>query len=91
MKEYDEVLQTLNINKQDGNDKLSTIDETSSLEYQVHWSFLLKYSILFISGSGMGRRNSSTENNTGQEKSRTKKLNHEFRTNMEPKSEHSGK
>jgi hypothetical protein len=60
MKEYDEVLNTLNINKQDENDKLSTIDETRSLEYQVWWSFLLKYSKLFVSGGGMGRRNSST-------------------------------
>ena len=36
MKEYDEVFKTRNINEQDENDKLSTIDETCSLEYQVH-------------------------------------------------------
>ena len=42
MKEYDEVLIThLDDNKQDDNDKLSTIDETSSLEYQVNSYFII--------------------------------------------------
>ena len=35
MKEYDEELQGFEMNKSSGDDKLSTIDETSSLEYQV--------------------------------------------------------
>merc|ERR1711892_1027549 len=35
MKEYDEELISLDMNKKDETDKLSTIDETSSLEYQV--------------------------------------------------------
>ena len=35
MKEYDEELRGFEMNKSSGDDKLSTIDETSSLEYQV--------------------------------------------------------
>ena len=35
MKEYDNELISLDMNKQDETDKLSTIDETISLEYQV--------------------------------------------------------
>ena len=59
MKEYDEELISLE------NDKLSTIDETSSLEYQVLKilsSLLLKKIIL--TGPGVGGRNSSVSSAT---------------------------
>ena len=45
MKEYDDELISLDMNKQDEKDKLSTIDETSSLEYQVQKNSL-HFSIL---------------------------------------------
>ena len=59
MKEYDEELISLE------NDKLSTIDETSSLEYQVLKilsALLLKKIIL--TGPGMGGRDSTASNTT---------------------------
>ena len=56
MKEYDEELISLDMNKQDETDKLSTIDETSSLEYQVpnilSYSLHMKQSITYRSRNG---------------------------------------
>ena len=46
LKEYDEELIHIDMNKSEEADKLSTIDERSSLEYQVEKSsFLLLYNI----------------------------------------------
>ena len=65
MKEYDDELISLDMNKQDETDKLSTIDETSCMEYQVQ-NILpsLLYQKVIITGPGMGGRNSSASSET---------------------------
>ena len=46
MKEYDEVLASIDKTKDDESDALSTIEETSSLEYQVKQFFLFFFFVI---------------------------------------------